>query len=115
MSGGDGYRFYSTADLPLRADEPGVRLWGVALERSMLTYFELEPDARFPLHRHESEQITLVLSGKLLFEVEGDEIVVGPGEVIALASNTPHAVRSLKEPVRAVDAWSPPRERYRGS
>ncbi|MCP3958134.1 MAG: hypothetical protein GY719_09800 [bacterium] len=38
-----------------------------------------------------------------------------PGEVIAIPGNLPHAVSSLDEPARAVDAWSPPRGRYEES
>ena len=75
----------------------------------MLTYFELEAGTNFPEHRHESEQITLVLSGQLIFDVGGDEIVLGPLEAIAIPGNVRHAVRCDQMAV-AVDAWSPPRK-----
>jgi len=84
-------------------------MWAVALERAMLTYYEIESHARFETHRHEAEQITLVLDGELFFEVEGKKIRAGPGEVIALPSNLPHAAWTEGRPARAVDAWSPPR------
>jgi amino-acid N-acetyltransferase len=96
--------------LPLRPDVPGAAMWAVALERAMLTYFELQPNARFERHRHPSEQITLVLEGELFFEVEGrSEVRVRAGEVIALPANVPHAAWTRALPARAVDAWSPPR------
>jgi quercetin dioxygenase-like cupin family protein len=84
-------------------------MWAVALERAMLTYYELQPRARFDAHHHEAEQITMVLEGELFFEVEGEELCVGPGEVIALPSGVPHAAWTGERPARAVDAWSPPR------
>ncbi len=105
-------RHYSAAELTLDEDVPGARLWAVALERAMLTRFQVDPGARFEEHQHESEQITLVLSGTLVFEVGGRSIPVKAGEVIALPSNVPHAAYALDEPVEAVDAWSPPRGRY---
>ena len=96
--------------LTLRADVPGATMWGVALERATLTYFELQPHARFERHHHESEQITMVLEGELFFEVDGaPEIRVGAGEVIALPANVPHAAWTGDRAARAVDAWSPPR------
>lgn len=97
-------------DLRLRPDVPGAAMWAVALDRAMLTYFELQPHARFERHHHESEQITMVLEGELFFEVDGRaEVRVGPGEVIALPANVPHAARTRERSARAVDAWSPPR------
>lgn len=96
--------------LTLRPDVPGATMWGVALDRAMLTYFELQPHARFERHRHESEQITMVLEGELFFEIAGAaEIRVRAGEVIALPANVPHAAWTRELPARAVDAWSPPR------
>ena len=106
------HRYYKAEELPLRADVPGARFFEISLERSMLTYFELEPGTSFSEHSHESEQITLVLSGNLVFEIGGEEVVVGPQEAIAIPENVPHAVRSV-DTVVAVDAWSPPPERLR--
>jgi amino-acid N-acetyltransferase len=100
---------YPAEALPLRPDVPGAAMWAVALDRAMLTYYEIQPHARFEVHQHEAEQITMVLSGELLFEVGGKEIRVGPGEVIALPSSVPHAAWTRELPTRAVDAWSPPR------
>jgi len=95
--------------LRLRPDVPGATKWAVALDRAMLTYYEIQPHARFEAHQHEAEQITLVLEGELFFDVEGKEIRVGLGEVIALPSNVAHAVWTARRSTRAVDAWSPPR------
>lgn len=96
--------------LRLRPDVPGSAMWAVALERAMLTYFEMQPHARFERHHHASEQITMVLEGELFFEVEGGgEVRVRAGEVIALPANLPHAAWTREQPARAVDAWSPPR------
>ena len=100
---------FPAAALRLRPDVPGAAMWAVALDRAMLTYYEIGPQARFDTHQHEAEQITLVLEGELFFEVEGKQIRVGPGEVIALPSSIPHSAWTSGLPARAVDAWSPPR------
>ncbi len=101
-------RHFPADVLRLRPDVPGASMWAVALDQAMLTYFEVAPCSRFVRHSHPSEQITLVLEGELFFEVDGrDEVRVGPGEVIALPANVPHAAWTRERPVRAVDAWSP--------
>ncbi len=108
-------RHYPADLLPLRPDVPGAAMWAVALDRTMLTYFEIAAGGRFPGHRHEAEQITLVLEGELWFELSDREVRVGPGEVLAIPSNVWHATRAGDTPVRAVDAWSPPRAAYLGA
>ncbi|MGA2751207.1 MAG: arsenic resistance N-acetyltransferase ArsN2 [Verrucomicrobiota bacterium] len=102
----------STDLLQLRADVPGARMWAVSLRHTMLTYFEVEPRSRFESHSHESEQITMVLSGQLFFEVRGVVHCVKAGEVIAIPSSVPHAVWTESSPVTAIDAWSPVMRKY---
>ncbi len=96
----------------LVASVPGASMLAVSLEKAMLTYFEIAPGARFDKHRHESEQITFVIEGRLVFEIDGRTIRVGPGEVIAIPSNASHAAFAETEQVRAVDAWSPVRREF---
>jgi N-acetylglutamate synthase-like GNAT family acetyltransferase len=99
--------------LQLGPDVPGASMWAVALDRTMLTYFVVEPHCRFERHAHESEQITLVLEGELCFELDGGErVAVKAGEVFAIPSNVPHAVSTHAGAARAVDAWSPVRPDY---
>ncbi len=105
--------YYPKERLVLQADSEGAAMWAVALEKTMLTYFEVEPHYHFDRHHHDSEQITMVLEGTLYFDVEGDVFSVGPGEVIALPSLVPHAVFTKEEPVKAVDAWSPVMGKYK--
>jgi amino-acid N-acetyltransferase len=105
--------YYPREILRLNPDVAGAAMWAVALKNTMFTYFEIAPNSRFELHHHESEQITMVLEGKLFFESGNQVISVGKGEVIALPSNIPHAAHTTDEAVKAVDAWSPVREKYR--
>lgn len=105
-------RYYPGEHLRLAADVPGARQWAVALDRTMLTYFEVDPHCQFESHTHESEQITMVLEGVLYFE-QGERVVaVKAGEVIAIPANAPHAAFTREAAVRAVDAWSPVMAQY---
>lgn len=105
--------YYPKSSLTLKPDVPGAKMWAVALEKAMLTYFELEPDCTFDMHAHESEQITMVLEGELFFKTQTGELCVKAGEVAAIPSNIPHAVYTKEKAVKAIDAWSPIREEYK--
>lgn len=106
-------RKYPAEALRLRPDVPGAEMWSVALDKAMMTYFVIEPQSRFERHTHESEQITFVVEGELIFELEGGErTTIREGEVIAIPSNVPHAVATGEKRARAVDAWSPVRPDY---
>ena len=102
-------RFYPKGTLPLRPDVAGASYWAVALQQAMLSYFEVEAGARFPEHAHDSEQITLVLTGSLILHLRDREVRVGPGEVIAIPGQVPHGVSAGPDGATAVDAWSPVR------
>jgi len=65
------------------------------------------------MHHHESEQITMVLTGELFFEVNGKITGVKEGEVIAIPSAVPHAAFTQEKFVKAVDAWSPIMEKFK--
>jgi len=97
----------------LQRDVPGAKQWAVALERTLLTYFDVDSHCRFESHTHESEQISLVLEGVLYFEQNGKIIDVNAGEVIAIPSHAPHAVFTKDKSAKAVDAWSPVMPQYR--
>jgi len=106
-------KYYSKDLLQLQPDVEGANMWAVALEKTMLTYFEIESNSKFDMHSHTSEQITMVLEGELFFKIKDKEICVKAGEVIAIPSNLYHGVYTKNKFVKAIDAWSPIREEYK--
>ncbi|UCG91071.1 MAG: GNAT family N-acetyltransferase [candidate division WOR-3 bacterium] len=104
-------KHYPREILRLQRDVPGAELWGIALEKVMFTYFEIQPYTTFERHRHRSEQITFVLEGKLFFEAVDSTVCVNAGDVIAIPSNVAHAAYTKEEWVKAIDAWSPVRRK----
>jgi len=84
--------YYSRDELHLSSDVPGAKQWAVALDKTMLTCFEVEPNRKFEAHIHDNKQITMVLEGSLFFEQNHKVIEVKAGEVIAIPSNVPYAV-----------------------
>jgi len=89
----------------------GVHLTQLAAgERMSIQHFHIEPGARVPEHSHEHEQTGFVYAGMLVFEVDGEEHVIGPNESYAIPSGEPHAATNLRDdPVHGIDVFAPPR------
>lgn len=68
----------------------------------------LKKGAVVPRHSHDNEQLSHVLEGRLLFELDGASFEVGPGEIMELAPNEPHRVTALEDSL-AMDVFAPVR------
>ena len=75
-------------------------------EKMTMAQIFIVKDGVVPLHHHENEQISSVLTGALRLEIEGKEIVLRPGEVLLIPSNVPHRVVALEDS-QALDVFSP--------
>jgi len=65
-----------------------------------------------PMHQHENEQITQVISGTIRFwlgENKEKEIELGPGDMLVIPPNLPHEALMIGD-VEEMDTWSPPRQ-----
>ena len=71
--------------------------------------FELKQGGVVPSHSHANEQISIVLSGVLLFRIDGVETIVKAGEVMQIPANVAHEVEVLEDTL-AVDVFSPVRQ-----
>jgi quercetin dioxygenase-like cupin family protein len=92
---------------------PGVRIQTCAAERMMLSVADLEPHAVVEEHSHPHEQVGLLVHGRAVFTIGGEQKTLGPGDLYRIPGNTPHRVVALDEPVRALDIFHPVREDYR--
>ena len=77
-------------------------------EKITMAQIFLAKDGVVPLHQHENEQISSVLTGALRLEIEGKEIVLRPGEVLLIPPHVPHRVTALEDS-QALDVFSPVR------
>ena len=71
--------------------------------------FELKQSGVVPSHSHQNEQVSIVLSGALLFKIDGQETVVRAGEVMQIPGNAAHEVEALEDTL-VVDVFSPIRQ-----
>ncbi|HLH86532.1 MAG TPA: cupin domain-containing protein [Thermoplasmataceae archaeon] len=75
-------------------------------DRVMVAEIRLKKGAVVPEHHHESEQLTWVLNGELVFEIGGKKISVKSGEVLVIPSNVPHKATSPVDTLE-MDIFSP--------
>lgn len=82
-------------------------------EQAMISHVTLHKGCFVPTHAHANEQFACILSGRLKFTL-GDaaagateERIVGPGEILHLPCNVPHAAEAIEETI-VLDVFSPP-------
>ncbi|MBA3876159.1 MAG: hypothetical protein C0498_04350 [Anaerolinea sp.] len=95
-------------------DAPLLRVWGDAVrarriqgEQITLAIVELEPHAIVPEHRHEAEQLGMVITGEMHFTLDGETRVLGPGGTWRITANRPHGVAAGPAGAVVVDVFTP--------
>ncbi len=76
--------------------------------RITLARFFLKKGCFVPSHSHENEQMSMVLTGALRFDVEGRDVVVRAGETLHIPPGVPHSAEALED-TDALDAFAPAR------
>lgn len=82
-------------------------------EQMLMAHVTLQKGCTVDVHQHESEQIAVVLSGRVLWRIgsigssEITEREVFGGSVVLLPSQVPHGVTALEDTV-IIDFLSPP-------
>jgi quercetin dioxygenase-like cupin family protein len=98
------------SEVPAEEVLPGVMRQTVHGARQSVVRYRYAPGVSFPVHAHPEEQITAVLSGRLVFDVAGERRELGPGEVVVIPGGVPHgAAVAGSEPVETLNALSPRR------
>jgi quercetin dioxygenase-like cupin family protein len=77
-----------------------------------LAYWEIEPGASLPSHRHIHEQVVNVLEGEFELTLSGETLRLSPGSVVIIPSNVEHSGQAISA-CRILDVFYPVREDYR--
>jgi quercetin dioxygenase-like cupin family protein len=102
---------YHIYDIPLTplTEKVGTRF--LAGTHVLLSFIEQPPGATFPLHRHPSEQILIILEGSEEHIIDGETILMKAGDVCIHPPNVEHGGRTPTG-FKGIDIFSPPREDY---
>lgn len=91
---------------------PGVHIRTCACKQMMLSDVDLEPHSIVEEHSHPHEQVGMVLAGKAIFIIGGEEKTLQAGDMYRIPGGVRHKVIALDERVRALDIFNPIREEY---
>lgn len=69
-------------------------------------------DKADPPHSHPHEQISYLVTGKIIVHIGDEQTRLGEGDMFAVPPNVPHTVQLLTEHVRLVDTFTPLREEF---
>ena len=104
--------FTKSKDREFKKLMDGVKIqtlvWGT---KSSLSKFELDKGAVIPNHRHPNEQSGYLISGKIVFTIEGERFEAEPGDGWNLESNVEHGAEILENSI-IIEVFSPVREDY---
>ncbi|MEA3179541.1 MAG: hypothetical protein QOI59_3064 [Gammaproteobacteria bacterium] len=107
-----GVQHFVWKDMSAEPLKGGMSRKLISTDRMMIAHVYFKKGDDVPLHKHENEQLTYILSGALhfWFGADGaDEITVRAGEVVVIPSNVPHRAVALEDTLD-VDVFNPPRQ-----
>ena len=87
----------------------GVTARAVEGERLTMALVELEPNAVVPEHRHENEQVGIMLQGSGTFRVGDETMEIRPGSTWRILSNVPHQLDVGPDGAVVIDIFAPVR------
>jgi quercetin dioxygenase-like cupin family protein len=92
---------------------PGVARRVFTGDHATLAFTTLDPGHAPNPHSHPHEQIVYILSGRARFHVGGEEVIVGPGEMLVVPPGAEHWAETVgDESVVDLSIFSPRRDEY---
>jgi quercetin dioxygenase-like cupin family protein len=98
-------------EIPIEEVTPLMKRQIVAGNKMMIARMKFKDGFLVPLHSHENEQITNVISGTIRFwfgENKEQEMELNAGDVIVIPGHLPHEALMIGD-VEEIDSWAPPR------
>lgn len=98
--------------IPIERPSEGIERQMIVGQTLMICRFRFTPYLETPQHRHPHEQMSIVVSGRVRFFVEGEERICAPGDVLQFPSNCLHGATMMDEEVVLIDVFTPLREDF---
>jgi quercetin dioxygenase-like cupin family protein len=91
---------------------PGLHMHICTAENMTAIFTNLEPNSVVPHHRHDPEQIMIVMEGSGEQVVLGKRYKVKAGDYIVVPAGSEHALYVGPKGIRTIEVFSPPRHDY---
>jgi quercetin dioxygenase-like cupin family protein len=98
---------YSWQNLPLNVISPFKSYRTFKGEKIKVLLLTLHPGHIGEKHRHQSEQISYILKGKMKVKLGEKEEIVHAGDLIHIPENLPHQTETLGEETIILEIFSP--------
>jgi quercetin dioxygenase-like cupin family protein len=72
-----------------------------------LAVIDLEPNAVVPEHKHENEQLGIVITGSITMRVGSEKLELQAGDTYTIPSNVPHEALAGGQGATVVDVFAP--------
>jgi quercetin dioxygenase-like cupin family protein len=82
---------------------PGIFRQAIVTRESTVVRYTYHPGCVFPVHQHPEEQVTIVHTGLIDFEVGGMQVTLRAGQVAVIPGGTPHGARVTGDEVVVTD------------
>jgi quercetin dioxygenase-like cupin family protein len=105
-------QYLNWASIPIEHPAAGIERQMIAGENLMICRFRFAPFLVTPEHEHPHEQMSIVVSGRVRFFIEGIERLAAPGDVLHFPPNCRHGATMMDEEVILIDIFSPVREDF---
>ncbi len=109
-----GAQHLNWESIPVERPSEGIERQMVVGRNMMICRFRFAPMLVTPEHAHPHEQMSIVVSGRVRFFIEGTERIAAPGDVLHFPPNCWHGATMMDEEVVLIDIFSPPREDFLG-
>ncbi len=100
------------ADVPVEEVTPKMQRKLIYGEKVMIAKMKFKDGFLVPLHSHENEQVTQVLSGTIRFWLGANKeetFDMHAGDTVVIPANVPHEALMIGE-VEEIDTWTPIRK-----
>ncbi|MFN2578188.1 MAG: cupin domain-containing protein [Pyrinomonadaceae bacterium] len=98
--------------IPVEHTAEGIERQMFVGKQVMICRFRFAPFLVTPVHRHPHEQMSLVMSGRIRFFVEGEERIASAGDVLHFPPDCLHGATMMDEEVVLIDVFTPLREDF---
>ena len=91
----------------IKAEEvfPGITRQAISGAEGTLVRYTYHPGCVFPTHRHPESQITVIHTGEIEFEIDGQWQTLRAGEVATIPGGLSHGARVIKNEIVVTDNY----------
>ena len=100
--------FASPRDLALSEPQPGIQRRLIPADHATIALSDLAPRTVIETHKHDTEQVGLVMKGSLVLVIAGEQRILTPGDTYRVPAGAAHGARAFEEPSQILTIWVPP-------